>query len=262
MCKRERSFLAVDAGNSRICFGLFKSDKFSGCIHVINKEIRGNGKISPETVSKEIIELNKGEKAHSCLISSVSPSENDFITAAASGACDNAPVFLKTSMLSGVKFNYKDISKLGNDRFAACAAARELYPTENVIIVDAGTAVTLGFLTESGEFMGGIIAPGPGICAECLSAKTASLPFVGVNAPVSLLGVDTEESIRSGIFYGFIEMVDGLVRKMKRELKINARVLASGGWSGILAEYSKTVDDAEPFLVLIGLRVIYEKNKK
>ncbi len=259
--RREEMFLAVDAGNSRTSFGLFRGGKFAGSVTVENREA-GLSRAAAGLLSGEIIEMNGGLKADSCMMSSVVPSRYEFLLAVCRGACSSEPVFLSHEMDSGVKFNYEDISRLGLDRFAAAAACRKLYPGENVIIVDAGTAVTFGVLNKKGRFEGGLIFPGPRISAECLAEKTAVLPEVVIKRPASLIAANTADAIISGVFYGFIHTVDGLARQLKKELVLPAKVVAAGGWSGVLAEFSEEVDDTEPELVLKGMMVIHERSVK
>ncbi len=253
--------MAVDAGNSRTRFGLFRGGGFSGSVTVENREA-GLSRAAAGLLSGEIIALNGGLKADSCMMSSVAPSRNEFLLAVCRGACSSEPVFLSQQMDSGVKFNYEEISQLGLDRFAAAAACRELYPGENVIIIDAGTAVTFGVLNRRGRFEGGMIAPGPGISAECLAEKTAGLPAVEVKRPASLIATNTSDAVLSGVFYGFMYAVDGFVRQLKKELVLPAKVVATGGWSGMLAEFSEEVDYTEPELVLKGMMVIHGRSLK
>lgn len=257
--KREEKFLAVDAGNSRTRFGLFHGDRFAGSANIAGADARS---YSAGRLAGEIVELNGGLKADACMLSSVVPGRNEFLLDVCRRACSAEPVLLTHDMDAGVKFRYENPGELGLDRFAAAAACRELYPGKNVIIIDAGTALTFGVLRCSGEFAGGMIAPGPGLQAEGLAEKAALLPPVEIARPPSLIAVNTARGIQSGVFYGFLEMTAGLVRRLKRELGDEAFVIATGWWSEILGEFSGAVDKVDPFLVLRGIRIIHKRNLK
>ena len=140
-------------------------------------------------------------------------------------------------------------------------AVCHLYGTP-AIIVDFGTATTFCALSEKGEYLGGAIAPGIGISVEALFEKTALLPRIELVKPGGIIGKRTVESMQSGLIYGFAELVDGIVRRMKKELAKGAKVIATGGWANLVACESKTIDEVDPHLTLKGLRIIYQKNQK
>lgn len=255
----EGSLLAVDAGNSSVCFGLFSGSVITGVFDMPAGDIaaRGGG-----GVASMLKEMNFGKKADSCLISSVVPSARGGLLSICGRASENKPVFLSHEMDCGVRFRYDDVSSLGRDRIASAAACREMYPGEDVIIVDAGTAVTFGFLSRSGEFEGGLIMPGPGISAGCLAERAELLPSVKPAPFLPVLASSTEDAVRSGVFWGFVKAVDGIIAELKRVIGRDAVVVAAGGWSGMLREFSGAVDSVEPLLVLKGVNVIYRRNQK
>jgi len=125
-------------------------------------------------------------------------------------------------------------------------------------VVDFGTAVTFDYVSEAGEYAGGIIAPGIGISSEALFKKTAKLPRVEPSRPARLIGRNTVESISSGVFYGFISLVDGIIERMMAEAGTGPEVVATGGLAPIVIGESKYVTVADEFLTLKGLRIIYD----
>jgi len=125
-----------------------------------------------------------------------------------------------------------------------------------VIVCDFGTAITIDVVTAKGEYLGGVIAPGPDISLEALASKTALLPKVELRQPPELLGRDTANSIRSGILYGCAALCDGLVSQLKRRYAPRATVVATGGASSLIARHARTINHLKPSLVLEGLALL------
>lgn len=253
----EESFLAADAGNSRVSFGIFSGRCFKGAVSLSLGEIEN----FPGLIAAEIIALNGGAKAVACMISSVVPSRNKFVQEVCRGACSSEPVFLSGEMDSGVEYAY-DTSMLGPDRMAAAAACRSLFPSENVVIIDAGTAVTFGALSRAGKFEGGLIMPGPEASAKALFECAELIVPFDFNPGTSLMAANTTDAVSSGVFLGFVKAVEGIALEMKKAFGGSAKIVASGGWSGALREFSSVVDAREPFLVMKGLRVIFERRRE
>jgi len=130
-----------------------------------------------------------------------------------------------------------------------------------VIVVDFGTATTFCAINDRAEYLGGAIAPGVGISMEALFRAAAKLPRVQFKRPARIIGKNTVESMQSGMFYGFVSQVDGIVTRMKAELGDHAKVVATGGIAPLIAHDSQTIDHVSPLLTLEGLRLIYEKNR-
>jgi type III pantothenate kinase len=164
-------------------------------------------------------------------------------------------------MDSGISIKYPCPEELGADRIVNATAAYHLYKSP-VIIVDFGTATTFCAISGKGDYLGGIIVPGIGISAEALFEKTALLPRIELVKPGTVIGKGTVESMQSGIIYGFAELVDGIVKRMKKEFSSAAKVIATGGWAELIASESKTIDEIVPFLTLKGLKIIYERKRK
>jgi type III pantothenate kinase len=148
---------------------------------------------------------------------------------------------------------------VGADRIVNSVAGISLYGCP-LILVDFGTATTFDAISSKAEYLGGAIVPGITISAEALFQRAAKLHRVELIAPKTVIGRDTSSSIRSGLVYGYAEMVDGMVRRMKSEMEGNPRVIATGGNAAVIAEHSKEIEEVSPLLTLTGLRITYEKN--
>lgn len=150
-------------------------------------------------------------------------------------------------------------AEIGADRLVNAVAAYEKYRCP-LIIIDFGTATTFDCISQNGEYMGGVIAPGIGISAEALFAKAAKLPRVElIDAPESAIGKETADSMKSGLLYGYTDLVDGMVRRIAREMGAAPKVVATGGLSAVIHRLSETIQSTEPGLTLEGLRILAEK---
>ena len=151
--------------------------------------------------------------------------------------------------------------EVGADRVvnAVAAYARKRC---SLIVVDFGTATTFDAVSARGEYLGGAIAPGLGISAEALFQWASKLPRVEIACPPAVIARNTVSSMQAGLFYGYVGLVDGIVARMKRELREDPCVLATGGLAGLVAPHSQTIDEVDPDLTLEGLRIIFERNKQ
>lgn len=152
-------------------------------------------------------------------------------------------------------------AEVGTDRLVNAVAAYAQYRTA-LIVVDFGTAVTFDYVTPGGEYAGGAIAPGVAIAAEALFSRTAKLPRVEIQKPGRVIGKNTIECMRSGIFYGFTGLVDGIIERMKKEAGGDIPVVATGGLASIVVGESRYVTGADEFLTLKGLKILYREGTR
>ena len=169
------------------------------------------------------------------------------------------PIVVGPGVRTGLIIRYENPKEVGADRIVNAIAAYELYGGP-VIVVDFGTATTFCAISDKGEYLGGAIAPGIGISSEALFQRAAKLPRVELVKPRSAIGRNTIVSMQSGIIYGFVGLVDGMVRRFKEEMEGEPFVVATGGFAELIGPESTTIDKIDPFLTLEGLRILYEKN--
>ena len=169
------------------------------------------------------------------------------------------PLVVGPGIKTGIFIKYENPREVGADRIVNAVAAHHKYDGP-LIIVDFGTATTFCVISENGDYLGGAIAPGIGISTEALFQRAAKLPRIELVKPKNVICRNTVTSMQSGIIYGFVGQVDGIVARMKEELGRDAFVVATGGLANLIAMESNTINAIEHFLTLEGLRIIYELN--
>jgi type III pantothenate kinase len=172
--------------------------------------------------------------------------------------CD--PLVVDAGVRTGVKIRYEDPRAVGADRIVDAAAAFRLYGGP-ACIVDFGTATTFDAISSEGEYLGGAIAPGIGIAAQALFQRTAKLPRVDVLRPPTAIGRNTVNAIQSGLLFGYVGLVEGMVARFREELGREMKVIGTGGQADLIAHETRVIEILAPWLTLDGLRMIYEMNQ-
>ncbi|MFZ5994172.1 MAG: type III pantothenate kinase [Thermodesulfobacteriota bacterium] len=252
--------LAIDIGNTNIVFGIFNGKRLvkDWRLHTDPKATADEFFISLSClISHENIAISEIQGA---AISCVVPSMLYAVEAFCQEYLKLRPLVVGPGISSPIKICIDNPAELGADRLVNAVAAFARHP-RGVIVVDFGTATTFDYVSGRGEYLGGAIAPGVLISCEALFAKAARLPRAAIFAgPRSVMARDTVAAMNAGIVYGFADMADGIVTRMKRDIKSPVKVIATGGLASLIVSESRTIKAVEPHLTLEGLRLIYEQN--
>lgn len=248
--------LAIDAGNSDIKLGLFDGPKLLRVKRLPRNEIRFDDEYFAEM--ERFAEGPNGQEVTAVITSWVTDAiMRKWLPDKISKL---KPVRVKHTMNTGLKILYDEPSLLGTDRLVDAVAAVEKYGAP-CIVVDFGTATTFNAISAEREFLGGIIVPGILTGFKSLVASTAKLGLVDFMLPYHVIGRSTEDSLKSGLFFGTIDLVDGLLKRIREEMGGSPRVIATGGLAQLLEYRSEYIEIFDETLTLDGLRIVYEMNK-
>ena len=252
--------LAVDVGNTHTVIGVFKGDEL-----VDHWRIGTDDRRTPDELALmfqgflALHGMSFERHVTGVCVGSVVPTVTQALREMTRRYFHYNALVVEPGIRTGVPILTDNPKEVGADRIVNAVAAVHLYGGP-CVVVDFGTATTFDAVSEKGEYLGGAIAPGIGISVEALSAAGAQLRKVELAKPRNVIGKSTVEALQSGIVYGFAGQIDGIVERMVKELGGNARVVATGGLAPVVLDASHMVDVHEPWLTLLGLRLVYEKN--
>jgi type III pantothenate kinase len=171
------------------------------------------------------------------------------------------PLIVAAGVKTGIRICMDNPKEVGADRIVDAVAAHHLYGGP-LIIVDMGTATTFEIVSKNGDYLGGAIAPGMLSSAEALFQRAAMLPRIELTSPNKVIGTNTIDAMKSGVVYGYVGLVESMVQRMQKELGGKVKVIATGGFSSLIAKETGVIDEVNPDLTLIGLRLIYRMNRE
>lgn len=252
--------LTVDIGNTNISFGLFTGTRLGPTWRVSTDHNRMPDEYGLQiTGLLEHQQIAPAEITGICLASVVPPLTGIFVQ-----TCQEylnfSPLIVDAGVKTGVKILYENPRAVGADRIVDAAAVNELFGGP-ACVVDFGTGTTFDAISSEGHYLGGAIAPGIGIAAEALFSRAAKLTRVDLQRPPSVIGKNTPHAMQSGLLYGYVGLVEGMIARFRKELGLSMKVIATGGLTEIIARETDVIDHVEPWLTLEGLRVIWDRNQ-
>jgi type III pantothenate kinase len=252
--------LTVDIGNTNITLGLYDGETLGPRWRLATAHER-----MPDEYGLQFVGLlnhaglSPIDLGGICLASVVPP-----LTGKVVEACriylGQDPLVVETGVKTGVRIRYEDPRAVGADRIVDAAAVQRLYGGP-ACVVDFGTATTFDAINGDGDYLGGAIAPGISIAAEALFLHTAKLPRVDLQRPPAAIGRNTVHAMQSGLLFGYVALVEGMVRRFREELGPEMNVIATGGLAEIVARETAVIEIIAPWLTLDGLRFVWEMNR-
>ncbi len=252
--------LAIDAGNTNIVFGgVEKNGKTSFLCRINTDKNKTEDEYAVQL--KILIELNgaSSQSFEGGIISSVVPQLTQILSRAAEKVTGKTPLIVGPGIKTGLNIRIDDPARLGSDLAVGAVAAIALYP-KPLMVIDMGTATTICVVDKNSDYRGGIIAPGLRVSMESLTRSAAQLQSIGLYPPKRAIGTNTADCMRSGLVFGNAAMIDGLIDRMSLEIEGEPTVIATGGLAQNVIPYCRHKIIINDELLLIGLRIIYDKN--
>lgn len=252
--------LAIDMGNTNLTLGLYQGESMHARWRLATDQER-----MPDEYGLQLLGLlqNAGrapEDLRGVILSSVVPPLTNRVQQACREYLRQEPLLVTHELDTGVTILYDDPRAVGADRIADAVAVQKLYGGP-ACVIDFGTATTFNAIDRSGNYLGGAITAGIGIAAQALSSRTAKLPPVDLQRPPNVIGRNTVHAMQSGLLFGYVCMVEGMVARFRQEIGPDMKVIATGGLAEVVSKETPVIQVVAPWLTLDGLRILWEMNR-
>ena len=252
------NLLVVDVGNSNVVLGVYRDDDLLNSWRLATARERTADEYG--ILVKQLTDGTINGALEGVIVSSVVPPLNSTMASMIEKYFGVTALFVEPGVKTGIAIHVDNPQEVGADRIVNCVAVHDKYGGPS-IIVDFGTATTFDVVTADAKYVGGVIAPGITISAEALFARAARLPRVDIRRPPTVIGTNTVVNMQSGLYFGYLGLVDGILARMKREVAGVKKVIATGGLASLLAQDSEYIEEVDEDLTLKGLKIIYDRNR-
>ncbi len=251
--------LVIDVGNTGITFGVFNNDNLISSFNFKTNK-KSNTEQFSLNLAREFSENSIDPSLiNASIISSVVPELKVVIAETIKNITGLEPIEVSHSSKTNMSILYDNPKEVGADRIVNSVAAYSIFKT-STIVVDFGTATTFDCISAEGAYLGGAIAPGIKISSDALTLSASELPRVDIEKPRNIIGKNTAESMQAGIFYGYVSLVDGLIRCLKKSMQTDPVVISTGGYSKIISDESELIKHCDECLTLKGLQILFKLN--
>jgi len=252
--------LTTDIGNTNLTIGLYEGQTLAWHWRLATDHAR-----MPDEYGLQLLGLlthagHKPADLTGIALASVVPNLTGRVTQACREYLKTEPLVVDAGVKTGIRIRYEDPRAVGADRVADAVAVMHLYGGP-ACVIDFGTATTFNALTKEGDYLGGAITAGVNLAAEALFTRAAKLPRIDLQRPPNVIGRNTVHAMQSGLLFGYVSMVEGMVQRFRTELGQEMKVIATGGLAEIVAKETKVIQHITPWLTLDGLRIIWELNR-
>jgi len=252
--------LCIDIGNTNIVLGMYRQEELISHWRISTQHER-----MPDEYAMLMLDLfrhvgHSSEEVQGIALASVVPPLTGIFEEVCERYLGREPLVVTPGIRTGVRIRYDNPREVGADRVVNAVATHRLYGGP-ACVVDFGTATTFDAISAEGDYLGGAIAPGITISAEALFQRTAKLPRIDLVRPPRAIGSNTVESMQSGILFGYVGLVEGMIVRFREELGSRMKVIGTGGLAPIIAKETRSIEIVDPWLTLKGLRIIWELNR-